>query len=97
MHGLAAVALLVVAAALPCQAHAEIQIGVLGAMTGRLSWIGEQGQRGAEMAVADVNATGGVRGEDVRLITVDDFCDPEQAVVAAEKLVSDYLSGKAAA
>jgi branched-chain amino acid transport system substrate-binding protein len=89
MNSLVAIALFIVATALPCRAHAEILIGVSGAMTGRLSWIGEQGQRGAEMAVTDVNAVGGVLGEDVRLVTVDDFCDPEQAVVAAEKLVSE--------
>jgi branched-chain amino acid transport system substrate-binding protein len=41
------------------------------------------------MAVADLNAAGGVLGEQVQLITVDDFCDPEQAVAAAKKLVSD--------
>ena len=41
------------------------------------------------MAVADINAAGGVLGQQVQLITVDDFCDPEQAVVAAKKLVSD--------
>ena len=58
-------------------------------MTGKLAWIGEQGQRGAEMAVADINAAGGVLGQQVRLITVDDFCDPEQAVAAAQKLVAD--------
>ena len=46
-------------------------------------------QRGAELAVADINAAGGVLGEQVQLITADDFCDPEQAVAAAKKLVSD--------
>ena len=46
-------------------------------------------QRGAEMAVADINAAGGVLGQQVRLISVDDFCDPEQAVAAAQKLVAD--------
>jgi branched-chain amino acid transport system substrate-binding protein len=39
--------------------------------------------------VADINASGGVLGQQVQLITVDDFCDPEQAVAAARKLVSD--------
>jgi branched-chain amino acid transport system substrate-binding protein len=46
-------------------------------------------ERGAEQAAADINAAGGVLGEQVRLITADDFCDPEQAVAAARKLVSD--------
>jgi branched-chain amino acid transport system substrate-binding protein len=34
-------------------------------------------QRGAELAVADLNAKGGVLGEQVQLIKADDFCDPE--------------------
>jgi branched-chain amino acid transport system substrate-binding protein len=41
------------------------------------------------LAVADLNASGGVLGQQVELITADDFCDPEQAVAAARKLVSD--------
>ena len=40
-------------------------------------------ERGAAMAVADLNAAGGVLGQQVQLITADDFCDPEQAVAAA--------------
>jgi branched-chain amino acid transport system substrate-binding protein len=70
-------------------AGAEILIGVAGPMTGKNAWFGAQMERGAEQAVADINAAGGVLGEQVRLITADDFCDPEQAVAAARKLVSD--------
>jgi branched-chain amino acid transport system substrate-binding protein len=69
--------------------RAEILIGVAGPMTGKNAWFGEQMERGAALAVADLNATGGVLGQQLRLITVDDFCDPEQAVAAARKLVSD--------
>ena len=68
--------------------YAEIVIGVAGPMTGANAWPGEQMQRGAELAVADLNAAGGVRREQVRLITADDFCDPEQAVTAARTLAS---------
>src|ERR671919_2878972 len=70
-------------------AAAEILIGVAGPMTGKDAWFGEQMQRGAELAVADLNAAGGVLGQPVQVITVDDFCDPEQAVAAARRLVSD--------
>jgi branched-chain amino acid transport system substrate-binding protein len=70
-------------------AAAEVLIGVAGPMTGKDAWFGEQLQRGAELAVADLNAAGGVLGEQLQLITADDFCDPEQAVAAARKLVSD--------
>ena len=70
-------------------AEAEILIGVAGPMTGPLSWIGEQSQRGSEMAVADINKAGGVLGQQVTLITADDFCNPEQAVAVAQKFVGD--------
>ncbi|MGH9175466.1 MAG: branched-chain amino acid ABC transporter substrate-binding protein, partial [Vicinamibacterales bacterium] len=70
-------------------ARAEILIGMAGPMTGKNAWFGEQMERGAALAVADLNAAGGVLGEQVQLITVDDFCDPEQAVAAARKLVSE--------
>ena len=70
-------------------AQAEVLIGVAGPMTGANAWPGEQMQRGAELAVADINAAGGVLGEEVRLLTADDFCDPDQALAAARKLVSE--------
>ena len=58
-------------------------------MTGKNAWFGEQMERGAALAVADINAVGGVLGQQVQLTTADDFCDPEQAVAAAQKLVSE--------
>jgi branched-chain amino acid transport system substrate-binding protein len=89
MRRLVAVAVVMFAAALGGSARADVLIGVAGPLTGKEGWFGEQMQRGAEMAVADLNAAGGVLGEPVQLIATDDFCDPEQAVAAARKLVSD--------
>ena len=66
---------------------ADVLIGVAGPMTGKEAWPGEQMQRGAELAVSDINAAGGVLGQQVQLVIADDFCDPDQAVVAAKKLV----------
>ena len=70
-------------------ADAEILIGVPAPMTGGMSWIGEQGERGTALAVADLNAAGGVLGEQVRAVVVDDFCEADQAVAAAKKLVAE--------
>ena len=39
------------------------------------------------MKIAELNATGGVLGQRVELLLADDYCDPEQAIAAAEKLV----------
>jgi branched-chain amino acid transport system substrate-binding protein len=89
MPRLVVLALSILAGALGGPARAEVVIGMAGPMTGKLAWFGEQMERGAAQAVADINAAGGVLGQKVRLITADDYCDPEQAVAAARKLVSD--------
>jgi branched-chain amino acid transport system substrate-binding protein len=70
-------------------AQAEILIATAGPFTGTNIFRGEQIQQGAEMAVADINARGGVLGEQVGLLIADDACDPEQAVAVANKLVND--------
>ena len=68
--------------------HAEILIGLPAPYTGPNAWMGEGIERGAEMAIADLNAAGGILGEPARLIKVDDYCNGEQAVAAANKLVA---------
>jgi branched-chain amino acid transport system substrate-binding protein len=55
-------AVVVFAATLGWPARAEVLIGMAGPMTGRNAWFGEQMERGAELAVADINAAGGVLG-----------------------------------
>ena len=77
------------AASSAAPAQAEILIGLAGPMSGEKAWRGEQLRQGAQMAVADINAAGGVLGERVRLIVADDACDPEQAVAVAHKMVAD--------
>ena len=69
-------------------ALADIQIGVAGPMTGQYAAFGEQLKRGAEMAVADINAAGGVNGEKLVLNVGDDACDPKQAVAVANDMAS---------
>ena len=73
-------------------ARADIVIGVPGPMTGGMAWIGEQGERGAALAIAELNAAGGVLGEPVRILLVDDFCDADQALAAAKKLVAEEVA-----
>jgi branched-chain amino acid transport system substrate-binding protein len=54
--------------------RAEILIAAAGPMSGPYSFYGEQMKRGAEMAVADLNAKGGLIGQRLRLMIVDDAC-----------------------
>ena len=69
-------------------AKADITIATAGPMTGQYASFGEQMKRGAEMAVADINAAGGVLGQKLKLMVGDDACDPKQAVAVANKMVS---------
>ena len=91
LRGATLLAGVVITALGPALAWAEILIATAGPMTGQYSWFGEQYARGAEMAVDDINAAGGVLGEKVRLIIGDDSCDPEQAVAVANSLANDEV------
>ncbi|GGK49907.1 branched-chain amino acid ABC transporter substrate-binding protein [Salinarimonas ramus] len=70
-------------------ASAEIVIGAAGPMTGQYASFGEQFRLGAEMAVEQINAAGGVNGEMLRLVIGDDACDPRQAVNVANQFVGE--------
>ncbi|MGE0665363.1 MAG: branched-chain amino acid ABC transporter substrate-binding protein [Sphingomonadales bacterium] len=85
---LAAVAFLAAGLLAACGKEDEIVIGVAGPMTGSEASIGEQMRKGAEKAVADINAAGGILGKQVRLVQGDDVCDPKQAVSVANDFVS---------
>jgi branched-chain amino acid transport system substrate-binding protein len=69
-------------------ACANVVVGVAGPMTGEYASGGEQFRRGAEQAVKDINATGGLLGQKVDLVVGDDVCDPKQAVSVANSFVN---------
>ena len=66
----------------------DITIAVAGPMTGGESAFGRQMKNGAEQAIADLNAAGGVLGKKLALEIGDDACDPKQARSVAEKIAS---------
>ncbi|HEX2137044.1 MAG TPA: branched-chain amino acid ABC transporter substrate-binding protein [Microvirga sp.] len=73
-------------------ASAEILLGVAAPFSGPFEYGGEQWQQGVELAVTELNATGGLLGQVIVLDIVDDYCDAEQAMVAARKLVADKVA-----
>lgn len=64
----------------------DLTIAVAGPMTGTESAFGRQMKNGADLAVADINAAGGVAGKKLALDAEDDACDPKQARSVAEKI-----------
>ena len=69
----------------------EITIGSAGPMTGQYASFGAQLKNGAEQAVADINAAGGVMGKQLKLEIGDDACDPKQAKSVGEKFANMKL------
>jgi branched-chain amino acid transport system substrate-binding protein len=70
-------------------AWADVVIATAGPMTGQYAAFGEQMKRGAEMAVKDINAAGGINGEQLVLKIGDDACDPKQAVAVANGFINE--------
>ena len=70
-----AAALLVSATA----AHAEIKIGAVLSVTGPASFLGDPEKKTLEMYVAEINAKGGINGQQIKLFVYDDGGDANQA------------------
>ena len=69
-------------------ANKPIKIGVVLPLSGGFEIYGNLGVRGAKMAVAEINAAGGVLdGRPLELIIEDNKTDPKTAVEKAKKLV----------
>lgn len=69
----------------------DIKVAVVGAMSGPVAQYGDQEFTGAEQAVADINAKGGIKGNKLQIVKYDDACDPKQAVAVANKVVNDGI------
>ena len=77
----------------PAVAAAQtIKIGLAGPMTGANAAFGAQFKQGAERAVADINAAGGVLGRKLELTIRDDACDPVTARTWASVLVTEKVA-----
>ena len=81
--------LLAVFALYAAPASAEVKIGVGTGLTGPHAAMGAQMNNGVEQAVADLNAKGGILGEQIVVVPGDDRSDPKEAVSVAQKLISD--------
>ena len=74
-----------------------IKIGVVTPLCGTYARIGKQVRWGAELAVKEINAAGGVMGRPIELLYEDEEANPAVAVRKAEKLFQldkvDFLTG----
>src|SRR3990167_6986205 len=74
--------------ALSTPAWAQLRIGQPSGFTGSVAAGVKENTEGAKLYLDAVNARGGVNGQKIELISVDDKFDPKVTVEAARELVT---------
>jgi branched-chain amino acid transport system substrate-binding protein len=71
---------------------ASINFGVAGPLTGPNAVFGEQFRNGAGQAIEDINASGGVLNQQIRVFYGDDGADPAKGVAVAKQFSAQGVS-----
>jgi branched-chain amino acid transport system substrate-binding protein len=67
----------------------DVQLAMISPLTGPLSFVGVDNRAGAEAAIREINAKGGVKGRRIRLQIFDDGSNPSQGVVNMQRIAAD--------
>lgn len=73
------------------QAEDTIKIAIAGPVTGAVAQYGDMQMIGAQMAVQQINAKGGVNGKKLEAVLMDDVCEPKQAVAVANQIINEKI------
>jgi branched-chain amino acid transport system substrate-binding protein len=65
-----------------------IKIGVYGDLTGQTSSFGQSTKNGAQMAIDELNAKGGIGGRKIEMVIEDDQGEPGKAATVVAKLIN---------
>jgi ABC-type branched-subunit amino acid transport system substrate-binding protein len=88
LAGPAVIGLAIGLAAPMARAQDTVNIGVLAPLSGSYQDAGIDIVNGAKLAMEQINASGGVLGRRLELISQDDACNPDQAAKAASQLAA---------
>jgi branched-chain amino acid transport system substrate-binding protein len=66
----------------------DIKIGEFASLTGQEATFGQSSHRGTELAIDELNASGGVLGRKLQLLTEDDQSKAGESKTIAQKLIS---------
>jgi branched-chain amino acid transport system substrate-binding protein len=86
---LVAVILVLVSAGGGSAQQAEVWLAEISPLTGPLSFVGVDNRAGVNVAVAEINRRGGIRGRRVRVQVFDDGSNPSQAVSHMNRIAGD--------
>ena len=72
----------------PADSGGTILVGVYGDLSGQTSSFGESTRNGAQMAIDEINAAGGINGRKLQAVVEDDQGQPQQASTVVAKLIN---------
>jgi len=75
-----------------CEKKEVIKVGFVGDLTGSMSELGINGRNGVLLAIEECNATGGIDGHLIKLITKDDKHDEKQALKVDQELIKEGVT-----
>ena len=64
---------------------AKLTVAMVNPLTGDAATYGVSHKNGFELGLAEINKAGGVKGQEIELLTHDDAGDPKQAAAGAQK------------
>ena len=73
----------------PAAAEGTVKLGLVTAVTGSNSLVGEEAQEGAQLAIDEINAAGGVNGQMLELVVADEVDNLEMSVLATQELLAN--------
>lgn len=82
-------ALVILVVLIPGSSFAQILIGQTAGFTGTAATSVKETTLGARLIIDDVNTRGGIRGETIKLISLDDEFDVKRAAVNAQSLIEE--------
>lgn len=83
---------------IPAHAEDSYKIGISAGLTGYAATVDNAWRDGVQIAVDAVNAKGGILGRKIQVIVEDNHSEPQEAVVAYKKMISEdkvdvFISG----
>ncbi len=69
------------------------RLGLEAPLSGEQSVLGQGMLKGAQLAAARLDESGGIGGKEVEVVPIDDAADPETGVEAAKAAIADGLDG----
>jgi ABC-type branched-subunit amino acid transport system substrate-binding protein len=69
---------------------ADIKVGMSGPLTGPLSEMGLSMQTGINAYFSRLNKQGGIKGQQIELLAIDDFYEPDQAAANMRQLINEH-------